>query len=230
MKKHSFIVEIFTFIICFLFFVLPPLFVFGSNFNDQIFQSWTFPWYQIITGSLFFCFYIFYINNSYDKKLTSIELKQKFLFISFTIVFILALLFFNSLVFKFLALLFPKGTNQLQVIKPNTFLEFLFCMINFGFSAIYEEVLYRAYLPEALILLFRINVKENTKFKYISLFFAEAIGALLFAFAHIYAGWLSVLNAILAHLILRLIYRKTGNIYINITAHWLYNLLILLVF
>ncbi|MDD7268383.1 MAG: CPBP family intramembrane metalloprotease [Treponema sp.] len=103
-------------------------------------------------------------------------------------------------------------------------------MINFGFSAIYEEVLYRAYLPEALILLFRINVKENTKFKYISLFFAEAIGALLFAFAHIYAGWLSVLNAILAHLILRLIYRKTGNIYINITAHWLYNLLILLVF
>lgn len=230
MKKHSFIVEIFTFIICFLFFVLPPLLVFGSNFNEQTFQNWTFPWYQLITGSLFFCFYIFYIKTSNENQVNSITPKQKILFISFTIVFTLALLFFNSLIFKFLALFFPSGSNQIQVTKPKTFQEVLFCLINFGFSASYEEILYRAYLPEALILLFRINVTENTKFKYISLFFVEVSGTLLFAFAHIYAGWLSVLNAIFAHLILRLIYRKTGNIYSNIIAHWLYNLLILLVF
>jgi len=226
MKKHSLTVQIPIFLIIFVLFIIPPFFVKNSQIS---YENWNFPWMQIITGTGFLCFYIFYIRDSKAKKDLNTSAAQKLLYNSFTVVFTLALLFFNSLIFKFLATLFPNMSNEVQVTRPDTVLSFIFCFLNFAFSACYEEILYRGYVSDCLISIFKIEEIQDKK-RIVFIVVIEISVALLFAFAHIYAGVFSVINAVIAHVILRTIFIKTKNLYTNIIAHCLYNLLILFVF
>lgn len=228
MKKHSLVQQILNiFIISFLF-VIPPIFNTGKTFNPQTFQSWNFPWLQIITGYFFLFIYKKYLYEPENDKLQPLTEKAKLLYSSFTVLFTLSLLFFNALIFKFLSILIPQGAQNISVNKPESVPVFVYCLLNFLFGSIYEEVLYRSFLPDSLKNLFNIEKGDVSK-RYFALCI-EILAALLFAFAHLYAGWLSVLNAVIAHFILRLIYTKSGNLYTNMAAHFLYNLLILFVF
>ena len=56
----------------------------------------------------------------------------------------------------------------------------------------------------------------------------EVLGVLAFAFAHLYMGWISVLNAALAHVFLRLCYKKNGHLWPCVTAHFFYNVISLI--
>lgn len=231
MKKHAPVVQILTFFMILSFFILPSLFISNINNAAQSFSKWNFPVYQVLTGSFFLLFYIFYIGGNQSKIISKHStVISKIIYISFTVVFTLSLLFFNCLIFKSISLLFPDKITDLSIAKPDSFTAFLFCLINFLFSACYEEVLYRGYLCDSVLSFFNLNFKTGSKAQKTIVLIIEIICTILFAIPHYYGGLLSVLNAVTAHIILRVIYLKTGNLYSNIVAHWLYNVLILFVF
>ncbi len=143
--------------------------------------------------------------------------------------FTLGLLFFFSLIFKAFEFIFLKNESGLNVDLPQNFVAWLFCILGFIFSAFYEEVLYRFYLCESIIKFIETKASEKTfTFKRnIGLFF-EIVIALLFAFSHLYLGWLSVVNAFAAHIILRITYKKSGAIWAGFIAHFIYNIISLI--
>ncbi|MCI7564820.1 MAG: CPBP family intramembrane metalloprotease, partial [Spirochaetia bacterium] len=93
---------------------------------------------------------------------------------------------------------------------------------SFLFSAFYEEILYRLYIPEQ-IKSFVCKIKSN-----FTVFVISEIPVLfLFALAHKYNGIFAVFNAGFAYIILRFFYKKTDNIFVNVASHFFYNLTML---
>lgn len=217
MKKHSFIVEITFFLLIFLFFALPPLF-YPLNHDLNLSFSWNFPWRNLIL-----CLFSVFIYSLYND--------DTFSFIKFLpFIFTLGLLFFSSLIFKAIDVLFIKADRKIQFELPQNFKEWLFCLLGFLFSAFYEEVLYRFYLPESLLKFveLKVSVKKSADFTSRISILCEIMIALLFAFAHLYLGWLSVINALAAHIILRITYKKSKGIWAGFMAHFIYNIISLI--
>lgn len=211
MKKHSLIVEILIFSLILIAFIIPPFFTTVENYRQDIFSEWNFPLQQIflalIAALLYFVFY---------------EKKKRWL-IFFPVLFTFCLLFCSSLFIKFFSVLFTTGENSLFVKMPESFMGWFFCLLNFFLASFYEEVLYRMYFPDALGRLF-----ENLiSWKYLWIVF-EIVGALVFAFAHLYMGIFSVINALLAHIILRVSFKKCGSIWPCIISHFAYNVISLI--
>jgi len=209
MKKHSFITEITLFSLIFLFFILPPLFY--SFFSLDLPFNWSFPFQALILFFLALGLFLFYNDSSFS--ITNL----------LPCIFTLGLLFFTSLIFKIIDIIFIKNAEKVELILPDNFLAWLFCILNFLFSAFYEEVLYRFYFPQALISFF--EGKSNKK---IIPLICELITALLFAFAHLYLGYLSVINAFFAHIILRITFKKSKAIWSGFIAHFIYNMISLI--
>lgn len=219
MKLHSFKYQIFIFSIILIFFILPPVISGFSNPAQNSFSSWNFP---LTYSVLFICSCFIYFSNREKKFSDKTSIFYKFIFPA---TFIFCLLFFNSLIFKAISL-FVSKTNFFSdtiVVKPKGIKEICYCLLNFLFSATYEEIIYRFYFPDALLLLF-------PKSKKILRIFFEFLAAFIFAISHLYLGILAVINAFTAHLILRIIYKKTDCIYSNIAAHFFYNIITLLVY
>lgn len=222
MKKHLFIVDFLIFLLITIFFILPPLFLGAGNYETSPFTSWKMPLGQIILSLFFLLFYFFYIKEEIAQT-------KAYLFI-FNSLFVFSSLFFISLIFQIISIFFQSGQASLAVQKPQGPFELINCIFLFLSGAVYEELLYRLYFPHSLILLFsRIKVKKE-KTALIFIILAESLSALVFSLAHLYEGYLSVFNALIAHLILRYAYKKTHNIWYNISAHFLYNLLVLFIF
>ena len=148
--------------------------------------------------------------NSYKNE------KSRFFYPS---VLALALLFFTALIIKLLTKSYGK---TMSTTLPDGFSQWLFCILTFAVSAVYEEIIYRFYFTDALK---RLVHADSNK---IILYFCELAGLLIFAFAHLYMGWNSVLNAALAHVFLRLCFKKTGKLWPGVTAHFLYNVISLI--
>lgn len=227
MKNHAYIVQIIVFSIILAFFAVPPFFVNAGNFNQESFTTWSFPFYQIGIGICAVIFYEFYIKDRLDFKYNN---AIKLMNLSIQFVFVLCLLFCNSLLLNFIGTCIPDFSSSIIASKPNTFLGILFLILNFTGSACYEEILYRSYIPDALLSIFKIKEKDSVTKQIIFRYFIEIAGMMLFAFAHIYGGPLSVINAAIAHCILRFFYVKTKNVYVNIASHSLYNILICFIF
>lgn len=237
MKKHSFISQIVIFSAIFLCFILPPFFVNSNNFNRNTFTIWNFPFQQMIMAIFAFAFFLFYIKDSKiktqkdDKKQKETKFWNIYSFFT-SVVFGVSILFFISLIFKIVSLKsavslnLENASNSIEVLKPSGFLQIFFSILTFLFSATYEEVIYRAYFTDALLNIFH----EKSSNKILLRIIFEILGISVFAFAHFYAGILSVLNAAFAHCVLRMIYIYHKNIYGNIFAHCIYNILTLFVF
>lgn len=213
MKIHSFLYEISFFSLIFLFCIVPSFFVFNPS-EVTTFTVWQFPF----QGLLLFCFAIFlyfFINRKWDFSLNAI--------LPFS--FCLGLLFFFSLIFKAISFFFKNTSvaGNISVELPVTFVQWIFCILSFLFSAFYEEILYRFYFPDALIRI--LQYKWNNK---IIIIICEVLGLLVFSFGHIYLGWLSVLNATCAHIILRMTYKKSKTIWAGFFAHFIYNIISLI--
>lgn len=231
MKKHSFALQIIIFSIIFLSFILPPFFITSNNYNQNTFQNWNFPFEQFIRFILVIIFFVFFINKKDSSKKNTPNFRKISFFNFFsTAVFGLSLLFFTSLIFKIISIKNINLSNEIAVERPKDFLQILFAILTFIFSASFEEIIYRAYFPDALLNIFNYEKIENKAKKNILRIFCEFLGILVFAFAHFYAGILSTINAAFAHCILRILYIKHKNIIGNITAHSLYNILILFIF
>ena len=58
--------------------------------------------------------------------------------------------------------------------------------------------------------------------------FCEITGLIFFALAHLYLGIAAVVNAAFAHVVLRLLYKKTNFIWNCVIIHFIYNIISLI--
>lgn len=227
MKLHSLFFNIIILVFVLVFCVFPPLLpVFTATPAANDFTTWSFPFQQFSYFILAFGIYLISgeIKQRQISRINFTNKKHYFFYKIFTpFLFTFAFLFFNSLIFSFISTLdIFQNQTDIKVQLPADFSQWIFCILNFGFAAFYEEVIYRFYLIE------RLNITFNSKNKLALKIIFEVIGTILFALGHFYLGVLSVLNAAIAHLILRLCFKKSGNIYCGFAAHFAYNMISLI--
>ena len=205
MKRQALIYEIIIFLLICIFLVIPPFFTPKIEDMSALF-TWTFPWKQ--AGLCIFAVVLYFLSRRLNP--------QKGIFYPSLIA--LSLLFFTAIVIKLICHQTPGANKE---IMPQGGLQVLFCLLTFAFSAVYEEIIYRFYFTDALKHLIGFE-RKYTWFIY------EAAGLLVFAFAHFYMGWASVINAALAHVVLRFLYKKTNLIWNCIIIHFIYNVISLI--
>ena len=217
-------------------FIIPSFFVSalvsaaGTGENvKSLFEGWSFPWYQIllaIIGALILFFYYEKNESSSDEKPVKLAAASDAIWkrlVVFPVVFTFGMLFAVSLFCRFISEVTGLFDGEILVTKPAGFLQWSFCLINFLCAAFYEEVLYRFYFTDKLYDL----IRKKLRWQWF-IWICEAAGLAVFAFAHLYMGWISVLNAALAHVFLRLCYKKNGHLWPCVAAHFLYNVISLI--
>lgn len=215
MKKHTLLSDIVVFLLIFFLFIVPPFFAAAITSENPLFLNFKFPWYTLLLAILSGVILFFY----YEKK------EIKFPLIVFRILYTYGLMFASALFCQFISIAITgsNGVTAEIVVKPHGFTQWIFFLFNFLFSAFYEEVIYRFYFPDALLSL--ITWKKDFRN---SKLLCEILGLLAFAFAHQYLGWIAVLNAGIAHILLRICYKKTGKVWPGVIAHFLYNVISLI--
>lgn len=211
MKRHSNLVDILIFLIISVFFIIPPLFLRASNVDSDLFTEWNFPVQQFFMAITGFVIYLLYGDN------------KKFWLKIFPALYSFCLLLCISFFIKFLSLVFTVDTGELSVMQPDSFIKWTFCILNFAFAAFYEEIIYRLYFTDSLYLLLNKKIKGK-----LLIVICEIAGCCVFGFAHFYTGFFSVINALLAHIVLRFCYKKTGTIWPCFAAHFAYNVISLI--
>ncbi|MDY2840551.1 MAG: type II CAAX endopeptidase family protein [Treponema sp.] len=219
MKIHSFISHLLVFLTILISCIIPPFFS-VSDSSTQIFSMWNFPFVQFVYFLIAVTIYVFFFYHE----------KQRFNFTRTAVyvvlpgILTLCILFTFSLILKSISLfLSEKFLSETMVELPSGIKEWIFCLLNFLFAAFYEEVIYRFFLPESLI--YFASRISSKKFFY---FLSEFLSLLIFAFSHFYLGWLSVINAASGYVVLRICLIKTKNIFSGFCAHFIYNLICLL--
>ncbi len=212
MKKHTLLSDLAVFLLIIFLFIVPPFFAAAISSARPLFSVWSFPWYQLILSFLSGLLLLFYYEKSGRLSLNV-----------FPVLFTFGMLFTVSLFCRFLSEITGSYAADIEVAKPGSSTQWIFCLLNFLCAAFYEEVLYRFYFIDELFLL--ITRKRNWRG---SLLLCEAAGLLCFAFAHIYLGWISVLNAALAHVFLRLCFKKFGKLWPCVLSHFIYNVISLI--
>lgn len=217
MKIHSKFVEITIFLLVFLFFLLPSVFF---NSNTQVTKQLnitSFSINNIICFSFGLILYLIYKEKSNAYDLKKVVKSIIYIFLTFCLLIIV------SMIIKNISLLVQQNSSDYTLIKPSDFKTWSFCIINFFTAAFFEEVIYRFYTPNVLIILFtKINSKK------IQLLCSEIISLLFFSLAHYYLGYFSVINAIFAQIILRICYKKNDSIFPCFISHFLYNVISLI--
>lgn len=228
MKIHSFVTEILFFSIISLFFVIPPLFVNAPSVQHIDFTLFSVQNFSHFVIAVFiFVFYKKSVEN--DEQISTKILKY---LIYFVVIFIL--LFGISFICNFSAQKLLNSENsfvnsQVFVENPQGFFDFLICIFNLLFAAFFEEVIYRFYIPFGIKnFLFRKVFDENqsksyTIFEKSILLFIEIVTMLIFSFSHKYLGIFSVVNAAVAHLVLRFSFIRSKSLIPSTLAHFFYN-------
>lgn len=217
MKKHSLFIEICIFCFISLFCIIPPFLTQLSNFQHDFFTQWSFPFSYLP----YFALSILLISFYSDK-----EKNHHFLYeILLPSTIVLSLLFFFSLIFKFLSCFITGDffVADIKVSLPSNAKEWIFCICQFLFAAFFEEVIYRIYYPEAIL-----NFIPADKQNKIITSLVETGVMFVFAFSHFYLGFFAVLNAAIAHFILRTTFKKTKSVLPGFIAHFIYNMISLI--
>lgn len=213
MKDKSIIYEIIVFLIILFFLIIPPFF--NAPVTDvSAFFSWNFPLRQL--GLCAFAVVLYFLSR--NLNLSHADKKKIF----FPSMIALSLMFFTALIIKVIT---HNGVRTMTQLLPQTGLEWLFCMMTFAFSSVYEEVIYRFYFSDALK---RLLVFTRLPDNRVIFWIAEAAGLLVFAFAHFYLGIAAVINAAVAHAVLRVLYKKTNLIWNCVIIHFIYNIISLI--
>ena len=211
MKKTFFAIE---FVIVALFLLLPPV-IFNSDSQNVKITLTPFAFFSLAAG-LFLYFFNrkpFYSSHSSDssgKNINSIK-KISVLTVSF------GLLILTSVVFVAVQEFVIKQ-NSPEPLVPKNAVEWSMALTPLAFGAVYEEALYRFFVPQFFLFYFEGKAKV----------FFEAVSVLLFALAHIYLGTAGFLNALICGIILRVCYKKTNDLWANCLIHFLYNSLLLI--
>lgn len=233
MKIHSFVTEILIFSIISLFFVIPPLFVDVQSVQHIDFTLFSVPNFSHFVIAVFI--FIFYKNklenhNTLTKKVLNY-------FIYFTIVFIL--LFGIASIFNYIAQKLIQSDNNYSYSEvfieiPKGFFAFFLCILNLFAAAFFEEIIYRFYIPFGIknFLFGKVfNENQNKSYKILKkciLIFIEIVVMLIFSFSHRYLGIFSVMNAAVAHIVLRFSFVNSKSLIPSTLAHFAYNFIALL--
>lgn len=141
----------------------------------------------------------------------------------------LGLIFLVSAAFQTAGFLIEKsGFNFLEndkIIFPQNIFYFMNFITGTFCAAFYEEILYRFYFPESCKRNFKIltfGKLDSQKSKKTD-FILELASALIFAFSHLYLGFLAVLNAFFSGIVLRICMRKTKSVFVPAFIHSVYN-------
>ena len=214
MKRLYIFFEILIFFLICTFIIIPPFFTPRISDISQVF-TWTFPWAQ--AGLAFFCIVLYF----FTRKIFCGQ--KKFFYPS---MLCLAILICTALILKYISGK-TGGSTALPTKKflPQTAPEGIFCFLTFLFGAIYEEIIYRYYFIDALKRLLGYTKMPDG---WVMFFISEGLGLLSFAFAHLYMGPLSVINAAIAHVVLRILYKKTGLIWNSVLIHFVFNIISLI--
>ena len=219
MKKHTLLSDIAVFLLIFFLFIVPPFFSAAVSPDRPLFGGWSFPWMQLLLALAVTVLLVFYYEKS-DKRTLII----------FPVLFTSGMLFSVALFCSFLSQAFFAGTGGVDgnsVVSPVGALQWFFCLIYFACAAYYEEVLYRFYFSDALFTLLEKKISRKGALRFTAIL-CEVLGLLAFAFAHLYLGWISVLNAALAHVFLRLCFKKSGKLWPCVVSHFIYNVISLI--
>lgn len=212
MKLHSFAAEILFFSLIFLGFAVPPFFHLAASVPEGVFSEWTFPLTQLVLAVAALGIYLIFREKT-ERSL-----------IFFPVIFTVSLLFCLALILKFVSSLhFFAHKPAFEVARPSTIIQWIFCLLNFLLAAFYEEIIYRFYLPDALLRI--ISRKSGSRAR---LYLCEIFAGALFAAGHFYLGALAVVNAAGAHVVLRRCYKITGTIWCGVCAHFIYNVISLI--
>ena len=212
MKKHTLLSDLALFLLIFFLFIVPPFFAAVVARDSPLFSGWSFPWYQLLLAFFAVLLLVFFYEKNQHRTL-----------VVFPVLFTFGMLFAVSLFCRFLSEVSGLVDPELVVTKPAGFLQWTFCLLNFLSAAFYEEVLYRFYfIDELYILITRKKLWRGSRL------LCEAAGLVCFAFAHFYMGWISVLNAALAHVLLRLCFKKYGKLWPCVASHFIYNVISLI--
>ena len=213
MKDKSIIYEIIVFLIILIFLIIPPFFNAPVTDVSALF-SWNFPVRQ--AGLCVFSIVLYFLSRNLNHSNAN---KKKVFFPS---MIALSLMFFTALIIKVIT---HNGVRTNVSMIPQTGFEWFCCVLTFAFSSIYEEIIYRFYFTDALkrLLVFT-RIPDNK----ILFWIAEAAGLLVFAFAHFYLGIAAVISAAVAHIVLRILYKKTNLIWNCVIIHFIYNIISLI--
>lgn len=210
MKKRYILIE---FLLMLAFLAVPPVFV---SHGTGLSQAGTFNasvLYQLLISVILF--FQFLKLKPAEKSKAKIF---RFLFHGTITLGILMIIF---ALMQSIELLFSNEEMKSQNFMPDVDgpLSILFLTLAVVCGAFYEEVLYRQFLPEFMALI--AGEKINRKLVFYG---TEFLALLLFAFAHRYQGWISVVNSFLCGTVLRLCYKKTSSVLPGAAAHAVYNL------
>ena len=210
MKKRYILIE---FLLVLAFLAVPPVFV---SHGTGLSQAGTFNssvLYQLLISVILF--FQFLKLKPAEKSKAKIF---RFLFHGTITLGILMIIF---ALMQSIELLFSNEEMKSQNFMPDVDgpLSILFLTLAVVCGAFYEEVLYRQFLPEFMALI--AGEKINRKLVFYG---TEFLALLLFAFAHRYQGWISVVNSFLCGTVLRLCYKKTSSVLPGAAAHAVYNL------
>lgn len=210
MKKRYILIE---FLLVLAFLAVPPVFV---SHGTGLSQAGTFNasvLYQLLISVILF-FHFLKLKPAEKSKAKIF----RFLFHGTITLGILMIIF---ALMQSIELLFSNEEMKSQNFMPDVDgpLSILFLTLAVVCGAFYEEVLYRQFLPEFIALI--AGEKINRKLVFYG---TEFLALLLFAFAHRYQGWISVVNSFLCGTVLRLCYKKTSSVLPGAAAHAVYNL------
>jgi membrane protease YdiL (CAAX protease family) len=227
MKKHTLLSDIAVFLLIIFLFIVPPFFASVPADGSSLFADWSFPWRPLLLAIFSFVLLFFYYDfrKDDDSASSALALQKGGIFAVwpklkiFPVIFTFGMLFSCSLFIQYFGLAFGLVSSGVSFNHPQGLFQWLFCILNFLSAAFYEEVLYRFYFTDELKNL----LGRRFNWKWLG-WACEMTGLLCFAFAHLYMGWLSVINAAFAHIFLRLCYKKTGKIWPCFASHFIYNI------
>lgn len=218
-KRHYFLIEIAVFFIVLLCFVLPSILI--SKVSSDTFVEWRFPFYQLLM--VFFSFFVlmfFYGSTDLKGLFSNFDLSGKWILFSGRTFLSFGIIVTTSVLLQIIEIVLRLPSPLMQVSIPSDFIAGVFCVLTFISGAILEENMFRIYVPE-----FMIKVCAGCRFNKFVFLSSELFCGIIFALCHRYLGIIAVINAFACHIVLRLTFKKHRNPFVNYTAHFLYNIL-----
>lgn len=189
------------------------------NFYSNIQQTITlnnFNVIEIIT-TLLLCLIIIYCIYEEKKRIT-FTLKKTIKNIFWIFLICLILLTFSS-IYNLCNQKYSFRQIKTEYIKPSTSIQLIIMFFGVIISAIYEELVYRLYLPKM--------IKELSKDK-LSNIVVILISSILFSLGHIHNGYLGLLHSFLSSLCLFFLLKKTESIASSCITHIIHNTLLII--
>ncbi len=224
MKKHTCAIEFLT---IFIVFVLPPLITPSAALitpRKPVYPLQTFLYAACMTAVLYAHKKQRAISSNVpQKEATPSRMPRIFIHIGSSLTAFGALCL-SAAVLQLLAFLFHLPQVTQVVLSPESVLQWINCILGTVCAAFFEEAVFRRYLPDTIKYLL-----PETRLKETVCMLSEALCIVLFALSHRAAGSLSVINAFVAGIILRVCTIQTGRIFSAWISHSVYNLLVLLI-